>query len=798
MSTQAEVEDAVRLLHDHIVAKELVQYVAVEHVTSFIRPGTGIPFKPEQKTWHRFLDEICHLCDFKSGGKTVRSIAVENASNGDVIFWAASIYTDSAAFKAHLETLLEELKSLVSRKNRTEETATAVHDLSMGKASARIRVYSALFVESADQAINKLSGGEAISDTSLLVELKELKAVSDSYQALCHRAYDKFRHTDAQGRLEYLIEHDHDTLWTHLRHRIGRLGSFKRASRFLAKNAPEFANAIRNAKVKLIDPQPRVRTPISVEPDIKVLLTRVCPWLKQEDVLAQAAKKLETAEKKLKSFREHTLMPSVHAEVIVLNHFFSQGLRFADDDRYIGCSKPSCYCCSLYFDAHPGEFVQRPCHGNAYVRWSPPRSRNGKLSTVTVEVLQSMTRDVQEELRCQIMNNIYGRKRSRDSETAQTVSCMYPVFSYVSIWRRNTRQHNRRYHKDLDSTGDRKRYGIRAEVNFIAAPQRRGIREDVKFQGHRQIQAKSVYYVPPALISEHSEVLHELMHEDDGETVKTWIALEDVDEDTFARFVEYLYTGEYAAAKPMPRVQSIEALATENSDFELTPATSKVDPHEGFGLQRGSLDEPRQDFWCNQVFRVGDSAPQAPPEAMNDEVFGFAPSKKVVKAGKVAKKPEPEKATISAQKKAWETFKALSWPVAKKEAKGPEYFARPNENGDEDYTRVLLSHARLHVFACVWDITRLKALTLKNLHKTLVAFTIFDACALDIAELMVYSYSEQGDRSVAELRELVNDYVACNVQKLMKVSAFRDAVKGCEGASFHLFELVVERMQLQE
>lgn len=418
----SQAENVVRCLHDHILAKELVQHVTVEHVISYLEPGTGVPFKPQQTSWHRFLDELCHLCDFKNGGKTVRSVAVESASNGDNIFWAASTYTDSAVFESHVKALLEELKKLVTRESRTEQAAMAINDLSVNKASRRIKVYSALFVESADQAIRKLSASTASADRSLLAILEELRTSSDAFPALCRGAYDKFRHTEAQARLEYLIEHDHDTLWTHLRHRIGRLGSFKRASRFLAKNASEFADVIRNAKIKLVDPQPRDRTPISVEPDLKILLARVCPWLTQESILAQATKKLETAEKKLKSLREHTLMPMVHAEILVLNHFFTKNLRFVNDDRYIGCSKPSCYCCSLYFNAHPGNFVQRPCHGNAYVKWSPPRSQSGTPSAITVNVLESMTRDIQGELRVQILNDIYGRKRSRDSETGLTVS----------------------------------------------------------------------------------------------------------------------------------------------------------------------------------------------------------------------------------------------------------------------------------------------------------------------------------------------------------------------------------------
>ncbi|KAF2214376.1 hypothetical protein CERZMDRAFT_95648 [Cercospora zeae-maydis SCOH1-5] len=124
---------------------------------------------------------------------------------------------------------------------------------------------------------------------------------------------------------------------------------------------------------------------------------------------------------------------------------------------------------------------------------------------------------------------------------------------------------------------------------------------------------------------------------------------------------------------------------------------------------------------------------------------------------------------FSANKQAWENFKALSWPSAQKEGKAAEYFARPNESGDEDYSKVFLSHARLYAFAFEYEITRLKALTLKNLHRVLVAFTIFDTCAQDIAELLSYSqgYREPLDGSTFELHNLVNNYVACHIRELI-------------------------------
>lgn len=316
--------------------------------------------------------------------------------------------------------------------------------------------------------------------------------------------------------------------------------------------------------------------------------------------------------------------------------------------------------------------------------------------------------------------------------------------------------------------------------------------------------------MPPALIIEHSKSLDELMHEHDGDAAKSSIALEDFDEDTFARFVEYLYTGEYAAAKPTTRVQSIEGSAAEDSDEELTPAMSIPDHDERCRWRSiySDWNRPRE---CTCGLEDADTAleaqvePEPEPTPIRSSLKTSMKSKplKASKVSRTATKQKPEhmaspKSTSSDRMQAWATFKALDWPQAKKEAKGSEYSARPNENEDEDYGPVFLSHARLHVFACVYDISRLKVLTLMNLHKTLVAFTIFNTCAQNVAELLVYCYRERGADSSTEIRELVNDYVACNIQKLMEDVAFKNAVRGCEEAAFDLFALVIERMQVQE
>jgi hypothetical protein len=66
------------------------------------------------------------------------------------------------------------------------------------------------------------------------------------------------------------------------------------------------------------------------------------------------------------------MVPCVHAEITLLEHFHRLGLDFAARDRFIVCSKPACFCCRLYFRHHPSHCVEPDSHEKVYVRWGPP------------------------------------------------------------------------------------------------------------------------------------------------------------------------------------------------------------------------------------------------------------------------------------------------------------------------------------------------------------------------------------------------------------------------------------------
>ena len=97
---------------------------------------------------------------------------------------------------------------------------------------------------------------------------------------------------------------------------------------------------------------------------------------------------------------------------------------------------------------------------------------------------------------------------------------------------------------------------------------------------------------------------------------------------------------------------------------------------------------------------------------------------------------------------------------------------------DQNFTPVLLAHARLYCFAHLRLIAPLKALTLDKLHKTLLNFKLYAKRVGDIIELARYAYSNpdlpdrSGDGTLDDLRKLVVEYIVCEIDTIGKYDEF--------------------------
>jgi len=263
---------------------------------------------------------------------------------------------------------------------------------------------------------------------------QDLLALSDHWQdseRLCNIAYC-FRKTNTM----VLLANKHansasPTPWSFLRHYLGRLGSWPRALKALVEMAQVSPSLFNDFRIGLVTlPQP-IEAP---KPDCKTnlysALGRMAPagnaiQLEYTRQSLLGSRIDDFAMRFLQEYTEPNFRPGVHAELMLMEHFYQNKLDFINNDSYIGCSKPSCYCCDLYIKHHPGNFVPRPCHGNVWKSWRapvPPVLGEVEAAKFTANILNSMAASIRRDVMFQIASKNLLRTRLPDSSTEMSTS----------------------------------------------------------------------------------------------------------------------------------------------------------------------------------------------------------------------------------------------------------------------------------------------------------------------------------------------------------------------------------------
>ena len=239
-----------------------------------------------------------------------------------------------------------------------------------------------------------------------------------------------------------------------------------------------------------------------------------------------------------------------------------------------------------------------------------------------------------------------------------------------------------------------------------------------------------------------------------AEAHKGFATLEDVDGDTFVRFIEWAHKGYYTAAEFTTVVEDgsdSAGLCTEDKRIAESSA------------QRMDIPAVEDD---DQVF-LEPEIPFQTAIAIEDDGWGSF--------GISSKKGKTKKRALRTAKEAIRHSFISRQPVKRKiaiEVPPP----RGNQSPAEVYSDVFLSHARLYVFAEQYDIQELKMLALDELHATLAIYTLYTKRTSDIINLLRYVYCNTNEPSegVENLRTLMTQYVGCEMDILTYDQDFRD------------------------
>lgn len=219
---------------------------------------------------------------------------------------------------------------------------------------------------------------ESRGSNELLAELREVYDRARGYPDICKQAFH-FRRTPSDNSLKEKIRREMGgNFYAQIRHFIGRLSSWEKSARYIVD---EYMST------------PLLRAERTVHAVDKQIML---PW-RHTDRVKNLASMIENSQANgavQKFFKKDHFVPIVHAEVAMIQHIYSNGLAFANDDRYIGCSKPSCYCCRAYMKLHPLRVKERLSHNNVWHKWSP-----GPISSkMEGEIVRRMLRKIEADL----------------------------------------------------------------------------------------------------------------------------------------------------------------------------------------------------------------------------------------------------------------------------------------------------------------------------------------------------------------------------------------------------------------
>ena len=412
------------------------------------RPQSHLHAKGQQSVYAKrcFLDDLSFLFDYQPAGKTVTAIAGEHKEAGP-IFWVVTTQDKTEETLIYLNEVLRLLQDIhLNFSNKAETLSSSIAAASIDKSKTKVKNYRKIITKVMSKAISsnhhpttdlgkcctqqlrtdrctKLTN-ILFPDKSLSRDLKRLIESPNNDYDLCSFAYS-FRNT---GSMKHLKSKSIGTvrpeLWSLVRHYIGRLGFWFKASKRIVEFCQKQPLLLKGFHVKSCPKAPAIMSPgVEVSTKIQDVLGRMLPNY-ESDRLAQTLQRgqadeaVSISERYASKSSPAKFRPQVHAEVVLLEHFYQNNLRYLGDDKYIGCSKASCYCCNLYFKYHPAGLEARPCHGNVWCQWSLPTSVTESAGSLPGKaILQSMFDAMMADLSSYVTDGPQHRRKPPDSTT---------------------------------------------------------------------------------------------------------------------------------------------------------------------------------------------------------------------------------------------------------------------------------------------------------------------------------------------------------------------------------------------
>ncbi|KAI0433243.1 hypothetical protein F5Y09DRAFT_299436 [Xylaria sp. FL1042] len=396
--------------------------------------GEHSPRPEHHSPVHRFLDNLAYLVDHEKGGSTTSAIGLENAPER-FNFWIASNEPKKSVKSASfLTSILRDVRIIADSPTdvRASLQKKLVRDCIVF-AKQRVKKEAKMLTVDIIRCVRLLIGPEDIELCRWIRRFQETEPPE-----LCYLAYRErdspmmkrlSRHLQVHGDLS-VIDGDCVVIKNFI-HRLGRLTHHIRAPQQIIEDVSNHAglrNVLDEFQVHSIQPQPVVDRPLS-EPDIHIysIMNRMLPcngfnaqYREAADIMNQ---RFDLVTRFKKEYDSKNFSPLMHAEIQVLEHFWGKR-QFFDDDRYIGCSKPACYCCHLYMQHHPARCVVPQTSRNVYLNWGLRALSQGSRDaeyTHQRDILNEMVKSIRKDALDQILRKTSAAPWHPDSQTGFTL-----------------------------------------------------------------------------------------------------------------------------------------------------------------------------------------------------------------------------------------------------------------------------------------------------------------------------------------------------------------------------------------
>ncbi|KAF1829577.1 hypothetical protein BDW02DRAFT_592514 [Decorospora gaudefroyi] len=374
-------------------------------------------FKDKSKPRHRshdpicdarrdFLDAFAYLCDIQKDGKTVTAAALQKLTESNFL-WLAANEGISDDIMSYAGQVLKQLKTANAENRRFVQDA--IFNLAVEKCASRIRFYKNQVRNHARSCVMTLENRERDEIVTLLrrklgrLAKPPANFTTEAYVDLC---YD-MRSEEINHIKAYSSKTDDD--FEKLAHYTWRIGATRAAANIVVEAMLALPSLRRISHIRRVD------EPVVVQKTLHAtctsphkLLHRIFTDSASRNPLSfqQPFHRLYELDPPL-TRPIHTVMTAsenivtrVHAELQIADTFSrAQDIKFVDNDKYIGCSKPACYFCYTWLCNHKHRYVEPATHYKVIPGCrGPDHDLNESGAGVMVEMYGRVSRQVGQDI----------------------------------------------------------------------------------------------------------------------------------------------------------------------------------------------------------------------------------------------------------------------------------------------------------------------------------------------------------------------------------------------------------------